>query len=159
MYRILIALAVAAGVAAPAQAHWEYTRWGMTLAEARQANRSLSAGDDPRNSVDGSLVRLSGPYAMGGRRFTARLGFDGSDRLNMIYLQAENPRDCPAIIAAFDAAHGRGQPSTSSEVLEVYGWDDSAGGNFIQVFMIGFPGEAIDCQVRYQPPQGGGTKA
>jgi hypothetical protein len=66
-------------LAAPADAAWEYTRWGMTEAQAvtasRRAVRSLPAAD--RRMMDARVeYRARGVFSVEGLRMNIAFGFD-----------------------------------------------------------------------------------
>ncbi len=74
----LIALMLLA-LAAPANAAWEYTRWGMNEAQAvtasRRAVRSLPAAE--RRMMDARVeYRARGAFSVDGLRMNIALGFD-----------------------------------------------------------------------------------
>jgi hypothetical protein len=155
-FSYLIAAAAAAS-AVPAGAHWQYTRWGMTPEQVQAANPGLRAGEDRDNSFEGSLVRLSGTYTEGGRSYLVRFGFDAANRLNTVFLEPRNLRDCRRIITELSSRHGRGTIDTDiPRIINIRTWHDSAGGNQIQTYRIGEDRNPMTCSVRYHPPEGPG---
>jgi hypothetical protein len=75
------AMGMAGLPAAPAAAHWEYTRWGMTqqqvIAASRGAVRALPAGE--RRPVPSARMeyRASGQFRTAGLQMTVAFAFDG----------------------------------------------------------------------------------
>jgi hypothetical protein len=157
MRHALIFTVAALSIAAPASAHWQYTRWGMTPEEVQAANPALRAGEDPRNSISSSLVRLSGTHREGGRDFVVRFGFNGRNQLNTVYVQPARPNDCRHMVAAVEARLGRGTPGSQiRNVLDVRNWQDRSAGNLLQLIVIGKMRAPESCSLRYHPPEGPG---
>lgn len=79
MRRVALALLFSAHVAAPADAAWEYTRWGMNEAQAvtasRRAVRSLPAAE--RRMMDARVeYRARGAFSVEGLSMNIAFGFD-----------------------------------------------------------------------------------
>ena len=79
MLRAALAFLFSALIAAPANAAWEYTRWGMNEAQAvtasRRAVRSLPAAE--RRMMDARVeYRARGAFSVEGLRMNIALGFD-----------------------------------------------------------------------------------
>jgi hypothetical protein len=79
MLRAALAVLLAALGASPAEAAWEYTRWGMTEAQAvtasRRAVRSLTPAE--RRMMDARVeYRARGTFSVEGLRMNIAFGFD-----------------------------------------------------------------------------------
>lgn len=155
-HAVIFALAAFAA-AAPAQAHWQYTRWGMSPEEVLAARPGLTAGVDEDNSFVGSLVRVSGAHREGDRDFIIRFGFNGENRLVTVALEPKNMADCRRAIRAVERRLGRGEPDSQiPNILDMRSWQDPAAGNMLQLIMIGRPARPASCSIRYHPPEGPG---
>jgi len=156
--RHIFRFAVAAvALSAPASAHWQYTRWGMSPEEVQAANPALRPGIDRQNSFGGSLIRLSGSHREGGRDFIVQFGFDSENRLNTVFVEPADPRDCRHMVAAVEARLGRDtRDSFLSELVDERTWQDVAAGNLLHLIAIGDMPVPDHCSLRYHPPEGPG---
>src|SRR5580704_5550110 len=82
-----MALALVSCGARPAQADWEYTKWGMTPGQVVSAAKNLTRkSSDLRPDSDGNVTKLVAPYRSGKFSFEAQFGFDAADRLSSVTL-------------------------------------------------------------------------
>jgi hypothetical protein len=78
-------------------ADWQYTKWGMTVAQAQTASKGslhLTKADQNPNSIPGLhlVEKLRGIYSAGGITFEAQLFFDAAGRLAYVGLELRDPR-------------------------------------------------------------------
>lgn len=84
--------------AVPARADWEFTRWGMSVAELRKAAPvpvSLARMDErvfKRILRESSILAYIPRFNWLGHRFELRFGFDRTAKLNRIFLVAPDDR-------------------------------------------------------------------
>lgn len=155
MRRAVIFALAAFAASAPASAHWQYTRWGMTPEEVLAARPGLTAGVDEYNSFEGSLVRVSGMHREDDRDFIIRFGFNDENRLVTVDLEPKNMADCRRAIRAVERRLGRGERGEQiPNILDMRGWQDPAAGNSLRLTMIGRPARPESCSIRYHPPEG-----
>jgi hypothetical protein len=107
-----LALLVAFGAARPAQAHFEYTRWGMTepqvIAASRGAARALPANE--RRSAGTIEYRVSARQASdAGPAFTVAFGFAARGGLQCISYRADGEGAAIALRAWLIRRHGQPQ--------------------------------------------------
>jgi hypothetical protein len=157
MRRAIVFALIAFAAAAPAQAHWQYTRWGMSPEEVLAARPGLTAGIDRENSVPGSLVRVSGAHREDDRDFIVRFGFDGANRLIAIDVEPKNLRDCRRTIEGVERRLGPGERDTYiPDLLDLRTWQDRDQGNMVRLILIGRMSRPGSCSIRYHPPEGPG---
>jgi hypothetical protein len=149
----VLALAAALVCAAPAFAHWEYTRWGMSPAEVIAAS---SGAVRPAEGGYGEQVfdldlRAQGIYRAGGMDFEVRFFFTpGENRLTAVKLIPAASR-CDDLARQLRAAHGEGERS-NLQIGHVMHWADPANGDSVLYADIGPIGRmARICHVIYQP--------
>lgn len=130
---VLLAASVAASVliaasTTPGQANWQYTRWGMTIDEARRASQGamqqVGEKDDPRESKLGT-ERLRGWYKTADLTFVASLMFDKGGHLSEVKMYSADPKQTPAVVAAVRAKYGSpDRQQTAAHNLYWYRNDD-----------------------------------
>lgn len=129
MMRAAVA-AMLALIAAPAQAHWETTRWGMSEAQVIAALRGSARALPPneRRPIPGARIeyRVGGTFTAGTLRLRVAFAFDGrSGGLVCVSAQADESQG-PALRARlerqFGAATERGRDPPSGPGIETLGW-------------------------------------
>ena len=105
-----VALAITGlAMARPAAAHWDYTRWGMSVEAVKAATKGKAAANSDRD-LDGTGFKtlLTAPHAWGRIRMRADFRFRDEDgKLNAVGLRPLDGRDCDAIRAELNKRHGR----------------------------------------------------
>ncbi|TDR94532.1 hypothetical protein EV668_1820 [Enterovirga rhinocerotis] len=99
-------------LAQPASAHWDYTRWGMSVEEVKAATKGKAA-DNADRDLDGNGFKtlLTAPHAWGRIGMRADFRFRDEDgRLNSVGLRPLEGGDCDAIRAELNKRHGKAQP-------------------------------------------------
>ncbi len=149
-----ILLVTAAGSAAPAEAHWQYTRWGMMPEQVIAASKGMASRSDP--TTDAALPigvkEAVGIYNADGRAMKASFWFK-SGKLNQVNLSSDNDDACLALnrdlIGVYD------QPTSRSRgMIETSVWLDKERGNRVQFSSWGTGG----CNIIYAPlPTAQGT--
>lgn len=143
--------------AAPSgHAHWQYTRWGMTVDEvvAASGNKAHAAANGPGNSTSSEKNLLDVPYQAGRFSFTVNFMFDANKRLRTVKLNLDNPKkDCVPLTGELLNTYG---PSKQAEtaVSEVHRWWDKPNGNVVMLFSIG----DVSCSVSYNEFKEAGSK-
>jgi hypothetical protein len=124
-----LVLAVAgACLARPAEAHWEFTRWGMTVqqvvAASRGTVRALPPGE--RRPVPAARMeyRAAGEFRSGGLRLSVAFAFDGRNG-GLVCVSARGEADQAEALRArlersFGAPQERGRDPTSG--MTTLGW-------------------------------------
>ncbi|KKB08665.1 hypothetical protein VE26_00810 [Devosia chinhatensis] len=114
--------------AAPAQAEWEGTAWGMspqeTLAVLDTA-RSHKPAQSETFEYDGAsyMPMVKMPYTVDGITGEAALLFDGSDSLQFVTFSPEDIGQCDALTEALKAQYGTGDESGFGATA-IYNWAD-----------------------------------
>jgi hypothetical protein len=117
-------------VAAPAEAHWENTRWGMSeaqvIAALRGSVRALPANE--RRPIPGARIeyRVGGTFTSGTLRMRVAFAFDGRNGgLVCVSAQADE-QHAPALRARLERAFGppteRGRDPPTGPGIETLGW-------------------------------------
>ncbi len=138
-------------IAAPASAHWQFTRWGMTPEQVQAASPTVQLGENRSASSSASRVLASAPYSANGMSFDVRFGFDAGRRLNKVSLELADLSQCTALNAALRSVYGEPMPGDRSPVYFLARWRDERGGNMVNLLAIGGLGRPDTCSVDYQP--------
>lgn len=130
MRTALAGLGLAAALLAPgpAEAHWEYTRWGMSLqqviAASRGAVQALPAGE--RRAVPAARMeyRATGEFRSGALRLTVAFAFDGRNGGLLCVSARGDAAQGPALRARLERLFGAPQERGRDPVtgLESFGW-------------------------------------
>jgi hypothetical protein len=93
---LLCAIAALVAIApVPASAHWQYSRWGMTLPQLLAAGpKTLFVRDFPDLDIAGSHIRAGSLYVATGLKFSAAFGFSDDGHLNRVTLYPQEPARC-----------------------------------------------------------------
>jgi len=124
-----VAALLVAGFAAPAAAHWESTRWGMSEQQVMRAMRGQSIRPLPaeqRRTVPSARMqyRLGGVFRSGNLRVNVAFAFDGrTNGLVCVSLQGEESQGAilrARLERAFGAPQERG--NDTAEGIQTLGW-------------------------------------
>ncbi len=143
-----VALAVVALTAsgAPAAAHWQYTRWGMSPAQVMAASEGTAAANTNRLlDAEGVKAELTAPYKGAQLPFTAVFLFDDKDQLQDVTLEPASPGSCPVVLQMLTANHGTPQRRDSSDYATTIRWNDLDNDNVVIYFDLG----GGDCSIQY----------
>lgn len=147
MRHLLSIAALAASLATPASAGWEWTHWGMTPHAVRLAGPAGLARLDAPLARSRLRMLFSIDMTVDGLDVSGRLGFGRSGHLGLIELRPVDPvQGCIAASAVFARRYGRpvSQRFSPSERLL---WADAGAGNLIE-YRRGADG---DCVIRLTP--------
>ena len=104
---------------APADAAWQYTKWGMTVAQAQKASKGVATPTNGQ-TIDGETVELTAPYASGSFKFTASFWFDQSGRLTSVGLDLVSG-DYHELVGALRGKYGEPVNHTPG-YIDAYMW-------------------------------------
>jgi hypothetical protein len=109
--------------------NWEFTRWGMSIAELERASRYSVI----RNGQGyGCLAEIAGPVTFQGTRYQrVRFCFDSEALLESVELVAD-PKAYDAVEHSLNRVYGPSRLQRSAEAL-VPQWIDDEGGNIIRL--------------------------
>jgi hypothetical protein len=113
---IAIALLLSMGVA-PANADWQYTKWGMTPQQVVEASGGkIKRLEKPRQGRPGEIALLEGPYETGNLKFRATFVFRDAEpkpltMVNLTFLDSEK-LTCRGVHEALFAKYGEPMHST-----------------------------------------------
>lgn len=128
---------------APAAAHWEKTKWGMSPQQVRTAMGATPGPGIPGDNLPGYAVGNVGTYAKGAFSFRA-VYYYRSNALALVMLQL-NSGDCAALRQSLVAAHGVPATAQKNAVFESAIWLDKVKNEQITYRRIG------TCSLRFQP--------
>jgi hypothetical protein len=134
---ILISLLLAS--AAISQADWEYTTWGMSVDEVRQASQGRASDDDPtKHDIRvASRSLLQAPYEAYGWHFTARLLFSTrTQRLDEVSLEAQGWCDGVRLARAVQQTYGPPASTTTYGTIRVTSWEDPSNNTRLELLNI-----------------------
>jgi hypothetical protein len=123
----LIILAVFVALTTPAAADWQYTKWGMTLAQVQAASKGKLQPCDTRcadHSTPGTTVRLRGEYQAGEFTFSAWAAFDSQGRLNGVRLNLLDSSQITPLVGSVRAKYGEPESSSPESILSISTWRD-----------------------------------
>ena len=143
------ALLAASAFAAPAEAHWQWTRWGMSPEEVVAASRgAVQLGPPPSGKTYENLTgRARGVYTEAGASFDAYFHFDAEVRLARVALERTGGTDCAALHNRLLAELGRPAKSTRQSFATIDQWQDRARGNLVGYVLVG----QLPCTITYGP--------
>ena len=145
MIRKMMLVALACAGASPADAHWQFTRWGMTPAQVIEAsNGTTSVGDGAKAARGDDTVGAVGTYIAGATTFTTKFWF-GRQGLSTVALQLRDYDQCVDVQRDLLVKYGEPVEKTGDADIQRRMWVDKAGGNRVALLnmSIGF------CQVEY----------
>lgn len=144
--RNLIVAGVALLATTPAQAHWQYAKWGMTPAQviaAGSGKAKAAAGD---RSAQGDTTReVEADYSAGDRAFRASFWFDTSG-LQKVTLSPTGERRCLDLRRDLLAKYGEPVERDPGSVERLM-WADKPSNNRIVIIL---DGDSF-CELQYAP--------
>jgi hypothetical protein len=91
----------------PAQAGWQFTKWGMTVNQVLSASHgTLHRATEPQIFTDGSIGVLEGKYTAGEFSFRSTFIFSPVGALNGIKLRMPDMNKCRSLNVALTGAYG-----------------------------------------------------
>lgn len=147
-----LTLLVATAVATPAQADWQWSRWGMTIEQLRAAAPyPLMPFSMPDIDRDDSVSRIGGSHAVSGRRFAVVFRFSSADALNAVLLMPNDNSLCPTLISELTNANGQPIATHADRYSHSVRWRNSATGNDIEVSQVNDGPVITYCMIEYRP--------
>lgn len=152
---ILVILGASLYSPGAANAHWQFTRWGMTPEAVIAASKGTATATTPeerdsqRESRSGLAPVLKAPWQSGKFRFTAFFFFEPESELARISLKLEDPSLALELIGALRGKYGEPDSKSESEVFELLVWrtrDDQ-----VSCLRVGTSLATVTASVRYQP--------
>jgi hypothetical protein len=128
---------------APAAAHWEKTKWGMSPQQVRTAMGAAPGAGIAGDNMPGYTVGNVGTWAKGTFAFRA-VYYYRSNALALVLLQL-NSGDCAVLRRSLVTAHGTPATAQSNAVFESAVWRDEVKSDQISYRRI------ASCTIRYQP--------
>jgi hypothetical protein len=140
-------IAVAAiSAAAPAQAHWQFTRWGMTPAQVMAASSGTARKGEGDASAQGDATRqVVGDYAAGSFKFAVSYWFDGSG-LARITMSQKDDAMCRELQRDLTARYGEPVEYEGGSVQRRM-WADKPSGNRVVLISTNL----AFCELQYAP--------
>jgi hypothetical protein len=134
-------------VAMPADAHWQFTRWGMTPAQVVAQSKATLERVDPSSDTEMpyGTKEVSGTYDSSGRTLKASFWFKAG-KLNRVNLSSEDEDTCFSLRRDLVSVYGNAA-SRSGGMIATNVWSDRSKGNRVQFSNWGTGG----CSVIYSP--------
>ena len=137
---------VALLAAVPAQAHWQYTRWGMTPTQVIASSKGQARAAEGDKSAQGDATRdVAGEYSVGERTFKASFWFDASGLQEVTLSPAGEPH-CLELRRDLLAKYGEPVERSFGSVQRLM-WADKPSGNRVVVIT---DGDGF-CELQYAP--------
>jgi len=137
-------------------ADWQYTRWGMTVEQVKEASKgSAVAVADPKPRLT-DVARLMIPYfsesfSRESFRFVVFFYFTlDTDRLTAVDLKLHYRRDCRHLIETLKIRYGT-PASISRDKYELTWRDNQDGNTVVATYVPGIAGVGPFCSVLYTP--------
>lgn len=143
----LLAAAVCVLLPAPASAHWQWTRWGMTPDQVIAASKGTArAGTGEKSAQGDGTVGVIGSYDAGGRVFTAKFYFQ-SGLLAYVVLGSRDWQACLQTVRDLQAVYGKPIEWSDGGAASNATWLDQARGNRVKIVVV----PDVYCEVQYSP--------
>jgi hypothetical protein len=138
---------IVAGMATPAAADWQYTRWGMSPEQVVAAsNGMVQLGPPPQGKTYDNLTgRALGKHERDGATFLAFFHFDAANGLAKVALERSGGTACAALQGALVAQLGPPAKSTRNNFATIEEWRDTARGNLVRYVLVG----DLPCTITY----------
>lgn len=149
---LLVALALSQSAAA--HAGWQYTRWGMTVDEARAASSGALRDNDGKDRVRGRYNwALAGDYHAVRFDFGVTAGFDvASGGLIRVVLTPRSGDACAAAVEELSAKYGAPELAEKSRFFTTRRWRDASAGNLVDFTdSHRIEGDGPGCSIAYEP--------
>lgn len=138
MKRILAAgVVIVCAWVAPADADWQYTRWGMTVDEVIAAagkDAKIYRTPTPFELRAPHQLFLTGTYQTERYQFSAEFHFDDRGALRSISLPLLDKTKCPTLMSDMITIYGTPTISTNLK-WEAVSWKDVSNNNFVSYEM------------------------
>lgn len=122
----------------PGQAHWQYTKWGMTpqQVEAASTGTVRVSSDNPDKKVEGFTIGNEGSYSVGSIQLSATFYYK-SGGLQMVKLSAESDPTCFALGSQLGGQYGEPSAAQNAGFFQKKTWKDGERGNRVEYFSTG----------------------
>jgi len=133
----------------PANADWQYTKWGMTVDEVLTASkgklRRCSVEACKGQTTDKTAAQITGEYKAGEFAFAVYALFDKrSNRLSSINLELLNPTQGHSLVGSVRAKYGEPATVSRTPVMTLHVWGD-------QIDQISIMAIGPNTTLQYQP--------
>jgi hypothetical protein len=128
MRSLALAAAIIAASSISAEADWQYTRWGMTVAQTLEASngqlrecfgQEICNGQKTKDEV----ARLTGDYQWGEFKFRVYMMFENrTDTLSRVLLRLDDKSDATAVVSAIQAEYGEPQIARHGFIWNLMVW-------------------------------------
>lgn len=149
MIRKGIMLAVASGLvtfASPANAHWQYTKWGMTPAQLIAASEGRAeVGSGAKSAQGEDTLDAKGSFTTGDYNFDADFWF-GASGLSMVALKLRDDMQCLSLQRDLLAKYGE-PVEFSGGTVQRRMWSDKVASNRVVLITTGLN----YCELQYAP--------
>ncbi|MGE0725312.1 MAG: hypothetical protein AB7O45_13115 [Alphaproteobacteria bacterium] len=140
MPKTAILCALAACISFPALADWQYTRWGMSPAEAIEASSgALRAPTDAERRGLRRQDRIEpgaiGTYEVGGLAYSVDLGFDERGKLALVALKLLDWGRRHEVQDSLIGTYGAPIESRRDSYGVDEAWRDAARGNLVRLYV------------------------
>jgi hypothetical protein len=149
MWRVSVLTALAAAPLSlwtpPAQADWQYTKWGMTPAEViRASNGKATANADQGKNTDIGKVKLAASYQAKDIVLKAYFQLDEDDKLSLVLLDVIEPSNCYKVESLLSQFYGKDEYDSEVLNISIKRWRDVNNGNIVSYWYVGGK-----CDIKY----------
>jgi hypothetical protein len=139
----------------PANASWQYTRWGMTKDEVIAASRGSAHTPSKVDSYykDTFVHLLDTTYEAQNIYFKVHFLFNQKHRLSRVKLVPTNPDRCPSLEELLSDAYGRAYLNDVNSAGKTVKWRDKKNNNIVMFVNIPLISQ---CSVSYDSDTPGG---
>lgn len=124
------------GFADPANAHWQYTTWGMSPDQVIAASSgTVQRSDGARSVQDDSTEEAKGVYVVNGASFDAKFYFRET-KLVMVMLSSRDGQLCVRTVHDLQAIYGSPAESNPGTVASNATWLDRAKNNRVKIVVV-----------------------
>lgn len=135
--RTALAIMIACcGLAAPANAHWQFTKWGMTPEQVIAAsNGTVKQGDGAVSAQGGDTEDASGTYSVNGASFDASFFFENA-KLKTVTLSSRDGKLCAQTMHDLQAVYGTPFESSPGSSVSNATWMDRTKNNRVKMILV-----------------------
>ena len=139
----------------PANANWQYTRWGMTKAEVIGASRGSAHAPSKVDTYykDTFIHLLDATYEAQNIDFKVHFLFNQKHRLSRVKLEPTNPDRCLSLEELLSDAYGHAYLNEVNSAGTTVKWRDKKNNNIVMFVNIPLISQ---CSVSYDPDAPGG---
>ncbi len=147
---------IAAFAAVPADAHWQYTQWGMSKEQVVSASKGTAHSPSTPDIYNNNFLHLlSSTYKTKDLTFSVSFLFDQSKKLVRVKLEPQDTSKCASLEAYLSNSYGPAYFTERMSTDTTLKWRDEKNKNIIMYFKLPM---LNTCSVSYDPIISAGSK-